>query len=83
MTPTIFTDPRLPGLEILWWPEHGQFVTWLQVNHKRVCRHTYYREAQSMVEAEKVAKELFSGVLDHMCEGVAQDLGTYVPERKE
>lgn len=82
MTPTVFTDSRLPGLEILWWPEHSQFVTWLQVNSKKVCRHTYYREAQTMAEAEKVAKELFSGVLQSVCKGVARDLGTYVSKEE-
>ena len=82
MTPTVFTDPRLPGLELRWWQGQGEMQYWLKVGCRWVYRRTYHGLADlSYPQAEKVAKELFSDVLDRICEGVTSE-GQYISERE-
>lgn len=82
MTPTVFTDSRLPGLEIRWWQGEREMQYWLKVGQRWQFRESYVTEPGiGVLEANKVAKELFSAVLDRVCNGVGNDLGVYISER--
>ena len=81
MTPEVFTDPRLPGMEILWWPEHHLYEIWLQVGQRNVYRSCFHDStAVTTSQAHKVAKKRLQAAHERIWNSLLDDVTALLRE---